>query len=159
NETDQAMIAAMCGFAGWEACAKEIARVRESVAAHFNSVFAQAQDEGSSFDAVWQEDLAEMESALREHGYPDPQASATRLMATRTSQRYLGLPADSRERVDALVPRLAAAAVNTPDAGATLARGLDLIEAIARRSAYLALLAEHRQALDRVARMIGSASW
>ena len=44
-----------------------------------------------------------------------------------------------------------------PDA--TLARGLDLIEAIARRASYLALLAEHRQALERVARMIGASSW
>jgi glutamate-ammonia-ligase adenylyltransferase len=159
NETDRALIASMCGFASWEACAKKITAVRESVAAHFNAVFAEAQDGAISFDAVWQDDPVEMARALGEHGYRDPQASAARLQATRTSQRYLGLPSESRERVDALVPRLAAAAVGTPDPGATLARGLDLIEAIARRAAYLALLAEHRQALDRVARMIGAASW
>ena len=156
---DQARIAAMCGFETWNACATKIAAVRESVAAHFNAVFAQSGDEVSSFDSIWQDDPAEAAGALREHGYPDPQAAAARLHATRSSQRYLGLPADSRQRVDALVPRLAAAAVNTPDPGATLARGLDLIEAIARRAAYLALLAEHREALDRVARMIGAASW
>ncbi len=60
------------------------------------------------------------------------------------------LPADSRRRVDALVPALAAAAAQCADPDATLARGLDLIEAIARRAAYLALLAEHPEALERV---------
>ncbi len=53
----------------------------------------------------------------------------------------------------------AAAAIDTPDPDATLARGLALIEAIARRASYLALLAEHREALGRVARMIGAAGW
>jgi glutamate-ammonia-ligase adenylyltransferase len=159
NETDRVLVAAMCGFGTWETFAKKLAAVRESVAAHFNAVFAETQGEASSFDAIWQDDPVEMANALRGHGYRDPQASAARLLATRTSQRYLGLPSDSRERVDALVPRLAAAAVNTPDPGATLARGMDLIEAIARRASYLALLAEHRQALGRVARMIGASSW
>jgi glutamate-ammonia-ligase adenylyltransferase len=156
---DQARIAAMCGFGSWELCAAKIAAVRESVAAHFNTVFTQSPEEASSFEAVWRDDPAEMAKALAAHGYRDPQAGAARLLATRSSQRYLGLPSDSRERVDALVPRLAAAAMHTPDPGATLARGLDLIEAIARRAAYLALLAEHREALGRVTRMIGAASW
>jgi glutamate-ammonia-ligase adenylyltransferase len=57
------------------------------------------------------------------------------------------------------VPALARAARATPDPEATLARGTDLVEAIASRAAYLALLAEHPEALERVARMIGSSSW
>ena len=159
DAADQAKIAAMCGFETWDECAAGIAAVRESVAAHFNAVFAQSSDEASAFDAVWQDDAAEVASALAALGFRDPSTTAVRLLATRSSQRYLALPTESRRRMDTLVPRLAAAALNTPDPGATLARGLDLIEAIARRASYLALLAEHRQALDRVARMIGAASW
>ncbi len=159
DEADRALIASMCGYESWEACAAKIAAVRASVAAHFNAVFAQSQDRASSFDSIWQDDAADTARALGEHGYRNPKATAARLLATRSSQRYLGLPADSRQRFDALVPQLAAAAVHTPDPDATLARGLDLIEAIARRAAYLALLAEHREALVRVARMIGAASW
>jgi len=159
DAADQATIAGMGGFANWDECAARIAAVRESVAAHFNAVFAQSCEEASSFDAVWQDDAADVASALAAHGFREPSATAARLLATRSSQRYLALPSESRQRMDTLVPRLAAAALNTPDPGATLARGLDLIEAIARRASYLALLAEHRQALDRVARMIGAASW
>jgi glutamate-ammonia-ligase adenylyltransferase len=61
--------------------------------------------------------------------------------------------------VDALVPALAAAAARCGDPDATLARGLDLIEAIARRAAYLALLAEHPEALERVTKIIAASSW
>ena len=57
------------------------------------------------------------------------------------------------------MPALARAAQATPDPDATLARGIDLVEAIASRAAYLALLAEHPEALERVARMIGASSW
>src|SRR4029077_12915744 len=57
------------------------------------------------------------------------------------------------------IPALARAAKATPDAEATLTRALDLVEAIASRAAYLALLAEHPQALERVARIVGASSW
>ncbi|HEX6690024.1 MAG TPA: bifunctional [glutamate--ammonia ligase]-adenylyl-L-tyrosine phosphorylase/[glutamate--ammonia-ligase] adenylyltransferase, partial [Burkholderiales bacterium] len=82
-----------------------------------------------------------------------------RLAALRASQRYATLPEDSRRRLDAVVPALARAAAATPDPAATLARGADLLEAIASRAAYLALLAENPPALERVARIIGASSW
>ena len=47
--------------------------------------------------------------------------------------------------------------VITPDA--TWQRGLDLIETISRRGAYLALLQQHPQALMKVAEIIGSSAW
>ncbi|MEO8202937.1 MAG: bifunctional [glutamate--ammonia ligase]-adenylyl-L-tyrosine phosphorylase/[glutamate--ammonia-ligase] adenylyltransferase [Betaproteobacteria bacterium] len=159
EDDDRASVAAMCGFASWEAFAARLDAVREGVSTQFSTVFAQAPEATSSFDAVWQDNAGEVARALRETGFHEPEATAARLVATRTSQRYHALPTDSRQRFDALVPRLAAASVETPDPDATLARGLDLIEAIARRAAYLALLAENREALVRVARMIGAASW
>src|SRR5690242_1046658 len=79
--------------------------------------------------------------------------------ALRASQRYATLPEQSRLRLDRLIPALARAAKATPDADATLTRGVDLVEAIATRAAYLALLAEHPEALERVARIIGSSVW
>jgi len=74
-------------------------------------------------------------------------------------ERYTLLPTDSRRRFDQLVPALASVAADTADPDTTLARGLELIEAIARRASYLALLAEHRVALERVARIVGASSW
>jgi glutamate-ammonia-ligase adenylyltransferase len=135
DDEDRGRLARMSGFASWDEFARALALVRESVSRHFEAVFA------------------EREPALED--WPDH----PRVVALRASQRYALLPADSRRRLDALVPALARAAAATPDAQATLARGIDLVEAIASRAAYLALLAENPQALERVARLIGASSW
>ena len=73
--------------------------------------------------------------------------------------KYLQLPAQNRERLDALGPRLieAAAATKTPDA--TWQRGLDFLATISRRGAYLALLQQNPQTLSKVAEIIGSSGW
>ena len=159
DEADRAAIAGMSGYGTWGEFAARIASVRETVTGHFDAVFAQSPEPASSYDAVWQDDLEEVARVLAAHGYREPQATAARLAAVRSGQRYASLPSDSRRRMDALIPQLAAAAAQTPQPDATLERGLNLIEAIARRASYLALLAEHREALDRIARMIGASSW
>ena len=132
---ERARLARMAGFAGWSEFAAELERHRGNVVRHFEAVFAQSAQESEA----WPE-------------HP-------RLAALRASQRYAALPADSRRRLDRLVPLLGKAAAATPDPHATLARAVDLVEAIASRAAYLALLAEHPEALERVARIIGTSSW
>jgi glutamate-ammonia-ligase adenylyltransferase len=126
----------MMGFPGWQAFAAELARHRAAVAQHFGAVFA---ERAADTDGAWPE-------------HP-------RLAALRASQRYAALPDDSRRRLDRVVPALARAAQATPDPEATLLRGVALLEAIASRAAYLALLAEHPDALERVARIISASSW
>ena len=133
---DQRRVASMLGFANWAAFAPVLAKHRAVVTRHFDAVFA---EKATTVEAAW----------------PDhPQ-----LIALRTSQRYLTLPADSRRRLDRVVPTLAEAAKRTADAEATLTRGVAFLEAIASRAAYLALLAENPGALERVARLIGASSW
>ena len=133
---DQRRVAQMLGFADWAACVAVLAGHRAAVTRHFDRVFAEKAETAA---APW----------------PDhPQ-----LTALRASQRYTTLPADSRRRLDRVVPALAQAAKRTPDPEATLARGIAFLEAIASRAAYLALLAEHPEALERVARIIGASSW
>jgi len=133
---DQRRVAKMLGFADWAACVAVLAEHRAAVTRHFDSVFAEKAETAT---APW----------------PDhPQ-----LAALRASQRYSTLPADSRRRLDRVVPALAQAAKRTPDPEATLTRGIGFLEAIASRAAYLALLAEHPEALERVARIIGASSW
>jgi glutamate-ammonia-ligase adenylyltransferase len=154
---DRARLAQMSDCADWETFYAQLQAHREAVQRHFQSVFAEAQ--AAQGPEVWQDDGDSVAGALAAAGFRDPAQTAARLAATRRSQRYATLPADSRRRVDALVPALAAAAAQCADPDATLARGLDLIEAIARRAAYLALLAEHPEALQRVARIVSASSW
>src|SRR5438105_7291871 len=132
---DRARVARMMRFGSWDAFSSELAAHRARVAGHFGNTFAERGDD----DEAW------------------PQHP--RLEALRASQRYAALPDDSRRRLDRVVPALAKAAAATPDPEATLARGIALLEAIASRAAYLALLGEHPDALERVARIIGASSW
>jgi [glutamine synthetase] adenylyltransferase / [glutamine synthetase]-adenylyl-L-tyrosine phosphorylase len=135
NAEDQERIAAMSRFSSWDAFSSALDAHRAAVTRHFENVFA--EKEGA--DEAW--------------------PAHPRLDALRASQRYALLPADSKRRLDRLMPALVRATRATPDPEATLARGVDLVEAIATRAAYLALLAEHPQALERVARIIGASSW
>ncbi|HXZ51096.1 MAG TPA: bifunctional [glutamate--ammonia ligase]-adenylyl-L-tyrosine phosphorylase/[glutamate--ammonia-ligase] adenylyltransferase [Burkholderiales bacterium] len=157
DEADRGTIAAMCGCASWSDFAARLAETRAAVTRHFQAVFA--ENLGDDAGGLWQDDRAAMQAALAACAFQDPAASAARLAALRASQRYAQLPEDSRRRFDALVPALARAAGATPDPDATLARGLDLVEAVARRAAYLALLAEHPEALERIARIVSASSW
>ncbi len=133
---DQARVARMLRFGDWSSFSAELARHRTAVTQHFNSVFA--------------ERAAPSEAAWPDH----PQ-----LAALRSSQRYASLPPDSRRRLDRVVPALAKAATRTSNTEDTLTRGIAFLEAIASRAAYLALLAEHPEALERVARIISASSW
>jgi len=157
---DRARVAAMSGAPDWAVLEARIEAVRATVTRHFQTTLAVSEENAEpATSSIWQDDRESVAGALAALGYRDPDAGAARLLAIRASQRYTLLPTDSRRRFDALVPALASVAADTADPDMTLARGLDFIEAIARRAAYLALLAEHRVALERVARIIGASSW
>ena len=139
---DRGRIAAMSGFSSWSEFSGKLASVRGTVARHFEDILGEPEKQPNA----------------------DPWPDHPRLAALRASQRYAALPDESRRRLDALVPALAAvsksvSAATGADPEATLVRGVDLIEAIASRAAYLALLAENPHALERVARIVGASSW
>lgn len=94
-------------------------------------------------------------------GFSDATAMLARLQVVRASTRYSALPERSRERFDLLVTRVLDAARTLPadHCDAIVLRFLDLLEAVARRGAYLALLAEYPAALMRVLSVIGASRW
>jgi glutamate-ammonia-ligase adenylyltransferase len=132
---DQGRLASMSRFSTWQEFRQTLEKHRQAVARHFDAVFAESRQES------------------------EPWPDHPRLAALRSSQRYAALPDESRRRLDAVIPALARATRAGPDPDTTLARGVDLVEAVASRAAYLALLAEHPQALERVARIVGASSW
>ncbi|WP_025135176.1 bifunctional [glutamate--ammonia ligase]-adenylyl-L-tyrosine phosphorylase/[glutamate--ammonia-ligase] adenylyltransferase [Achromobacter sp. DH1f] len=75
------------------------------------------------------------------------------------SHRIRSLPESSRRRMEVLLPAALRAARQTPAPLAAAVRLFDLIEKIAQRSAYLALLAEYPDTLARVARMVAASPW
>src|SRR5690606_2266368 len=76
-----------------------------------------------------------------------------------SSHRIRSLPNVSRKRLDQLLPVLLAAAADTEAPAATAIRLFELVEHIAQRSAYMALLAEYPETLARVTRMVAASPW
>ena len=161
NSEDQATVAASMGFADYASLLLRLDEYRAVVSAHFSAVFDDPNRDEHTLDDVWRaaEDDGICSSRLSSLGYRDAEAAAQRLAQMKKGSRYQQLSTDSRARIDVLVPRLVEVAIKTQDPDATLARGLDLLEVISRRSAYLALLEQYPQALEKVAQVIGSASW
>ncbi|OZI59803.1 bifunctional [glutamate--ammonia ligase]-adenylyl-L-tyrosine phosphorylase/[glutamate--ammonia-ligase] adenylyltransferase [Bordetella genomosp. 11] len=89
----------------------------------------------------------------------DAEQLAGRARALLGGPRLRTLPPASRQRVDILLPMAMRAAARTVAPVAATVRLFDLIEAIAQRSAYLALLAEYPDTLARIARMMAASPW
>jgi glutamate-ammonia-ligase adenylyltransferase len=157
---DRATIARAMGFASFDALLAELDDHRATVSRHFEAVFADPNQGEHKLAGMWRDAGGDDQSeAFAELGYTDPAAAATRLAALRDGPRYQQMASGIRERFDALVPQLiqSAAAMRNPDA--TLSRSLDLLESISRRAAYLALLQQYPQALQKVAELVSSSSW
>ncbi len=84
---------------------------------------------------------------------------AHRRQALLDSHRVRSLPNISLDRVQRLLPLAESCALRSEDPESTAARLFNLIELIAQRSAYLALLAEYPDTLARVARIVAASPW
>ncbi|HEY5291947.1 MAG TPA: bifunctional [glutamate--ammonia ligase]-adenylyl-L-tyrosine phosphorylase/[glutamate--ammonia-ligase] adenylyltransferase [Burkholderiales bacterium] len=158
---DQALIASAMGFDDYAAFMTRLDAHRERVSRHFDGVFAGPVQDVHPCAPLWMGEL-DAEAAherLAALGYRDIGAALTRLTGARASPRYLQLPEASRERYDALVPRVIELAAKAEAPEAALARTLDLLEAISRRGSYLALLYEYPQALEKVVQLLAASGW
>ena len=162
NAEDQQRVARAMGFTNYESLLMELDDHRQTVSRHFEAVFADPNPKSHALDLVWSACGDGHGEELQKLGYRDTAALCERLAAIRGGLRYQQMSEQGKTRFDTLVPRaIQAAAVGgaaaNPDQ--TLSRMLDLLEAIGRRSAYLALLLQYPQALEQVAKIAGASSW
>ncbi|MDR2092731.1 MAG: bifunctional [glutamate--ammonia ligase]-adenylyl-L-tyrosine phosphorylase/[glutamate--ammonia-ligase] adenylyltransferase [Azoarcus sp.] len=164
NSDDQRLIAETLCFADYPALLDTLERHRAAVSRHFEAVFGEpedAEDDPHNIADTWQNitDGDQAAAVLARLGYRDPDTAAARLVALRTGARYRQLPDNIRARLDGLMPRLIAIAATVRNPGDALARCLDLLDSIARRGAYLALLQQYPQALRRVVDLADASHW
>jgi glutamate-ammonia-ligase adenylyltransferase len=168
NADERALLAESMGFESLRDFDAELSRHRAQVSEQFEQVFGDSEQHGASgtkaFTAIWEEPDAP--AAAREHlvaaGFTDADALFATLARVRASGRYLQLPALSRQRFDALMPQLLATSAAHPGTAgvqAVFGRLLALLEAVSRRSAYLALVIEHPPLLPRIAQLMGASAW
>lgn len=167
---DQARIAFMLGFADWEAFHEKLMFWRGRVAWHFAQVIADPdEDEGAESEVVvggewlplWEEAQDEEAACrqLEEGGFADATKALKALASLRASPQLRAMQRLGRERLDAFIPRLLAQAVEHESPDLVLERVLPLVEAVARRSAYLVLLTENPGALRRLLTLCAASPW
>ncbi|KAB2308379.1 bifunctional [glutamate--ammonia ligase]-adenylyl-L-tyrosine phosphorylase/[glutamate--ammonia-ligase] adenylyltransferase [Betaproteobacteria bacterium SCN2] len=155
----QALIAQAMGFGDWNTLLAELDRHRSKVEQHFDQVFAAPQTDQSThpLQALWL-DPADQAERLAELGYRHAGDSAQRLAHLRELSRHK-FTESARIRVDSLMSPILELAAQQAHPDEALGRLADLIEAVARRQTYLALLAEYPAALNQLARLFSASPW
>ncbi|NWE44847.1 bifunctional [glutamate--ammonia ligase]-adenylyl-L-tyrosine phosphorylase/[glutamate--ammonia-ligase] adenylyltransferase [Pseudomonas gingeri] len=170
DEKDQARIAFMLGFDNWAAFHEQLMYWRGRVDWHFRQVIADPDEEdgeecqvavGGEWLPLWEEAQDEEAASrqLEEGGFKDAPKALKQLAALRGSPQLRAMQRLGRERLDAFIPRLLAQAVEHADPDLVLERVLPLVEAVARRSAYLVLLTENPGALRQLLTLCAASPW
>ena len=149
---------------GWEEFLAQLNHYRQQVQQHFDATFSDANTSHEALDlekSIWNGALVEQEAtlALQTLGFAEAPETLRRLNSLHQSSRYLQLPEVSRLRFDALMPLAISQAATMPNADISLMRVTDLLESICRRASYLALLAEHAQAMHLLVKLCSSSPW
>src|SRR5512135_2788738 len=157
----QAMLAEAMGFADYAALLAALDRHRNKVTRHFEQVFAAPQTDQMSHPLTavccGTADADTTRALLENAGYDDP----PRVLATLEAlhQSAARLPESTQLRLNALLPPALEIIGGQRDPLATLERFAALVQAIARRSTYLALLAEYPAALRQLVRLLAASPW
>ncbi len=164
----RAQLAVAMNYADWESFSHALDQHTKRVQEYFDQVFVAPQTHEHStvsdtpdLNALWQGNLNEIQahSVLATAGFDDP-AEASRLCARlREGHTYRALSNQGRARMDRLMPLLLGAISATPHPTTTLLRLIQILEAIARRTAYLALLAENPLALSQLVKLCAASPW
>lgn len=167
KEEDQLIIAQMMGYGSTRELLNELSLHRQFVAEQFDAIFKEKKSlKKTGDDSVLAATLSGadgdemLEVYLVSLHFHDVPSAVKRLMSTWRAPRLQSLSDNNRNKLVAIInSALALIAKQSSGQLATLNRLLDFIEAIAKRSAYLALLTEYPYALERVVRMMGASDW
>ncbi|HYW03251.1 MAG TPA: bifunctional [glutamate--ammonia ligase]-adenylyl-L-tyrosine phosphorylase/[glutamate--ammonia-ligase] adenylyltransferase [Gammaproteobacteria bacterium] len=168
DPVERARLAFAMGYREWATLAAELDAHRQRIQEQFDQVFAspqtaQEEEAGGARDLelLWAGGLAEAEGreVLQRAGMQDVVRALAALDGLRASAAFRTLSETGRARLARLVPLLIGAAGATASPDVCLERLLQVIEAIARRSTYLALLAENPMALSQLARLCAASPW
>ena len=162
NSEDQIRLASSMGFRDWEDFKTKLDEYRHSVTIQFEQIFAlpeQTTLNGGVNEMHIDQYLDQDTTHLSQLGFQNPSDIQRRLNALHESNKYKQMPDRCRQRLDAILPSLITIAAEFKNSDTTLTRLLDLLETISRRESYLALLAEHPQALKRLAALYSASPW
>jgi len=161
GELEHLRMATMMGFVDWASFMRELDRHRDFVRSVFSGFDEDTDDSGGEEDAeVWLFDEPEQTlKRLSDLDYDDTELAAQTLQQLLESSAVQAMQTETRVRLDCLLPLLIAGCAPLANSTQALQRVLLLIEAVARRSAYLVLLIESPSALEQLVKLCAASPW
>ena len=166
DESGRARIAAAMGYASWDAFSERLERHRRNVDEQFAQVFGgeRGTDAAGGSDPLGtlladSTDEATGVALLEEAGFADAR-DAWAILARYRDTIALRMPdALAHERLARLLPDLLRAVAAQGNATTALERVMSVVESVAKRSVYLALLAERPVALSQFVQLCAASPW
>jgi glutamate-ammonia-ligase adenylyltransferase len=160
----RAVLAAGMGFADWQSFVRVLDEHRQHVNAQFSQVFGgevNTSDSDEALKSLWSGNLdaAQAVSILEAAGYDEPNEAYQQICRIRDTYALKLMDTSGRRRLARLIPDLLRAVASQPHSLVTLQRVFHIVEAVARRSAYLALLMERPLALSQLVRLCAASPW
>lgn len=158
GDEDRARLAFAMGFRDWAAFAAELDTHRRFVSVQFERVAFRGRDEAADaafaerIGQLWdrQSDAEAWRPVLEYEGFTDARAIAEAVAGFAAAGATQRIDAASRQRLRRFIPDLLFELKGRGNVPVALARALAIAEKVLRRSAYLALLNENSQALERL---------
>ncbi len=163
-------LARSMGFDDWESFSTVLDQHRQRVQGHFEKVFSTPHAEQEQNDeqeenllqSLWRQRLDGEQAIdlLAKSGFEADASDALKMLdGFRQSHACRGQGQRGQQRLDQLMPVLLQAVAATEEPVTVLERLLQLLEAIARRTAYLALLVENPMVLSQLVRLESISPW
>ncbi len=159
TELNRARLCLAMNAAGWDALYAELNRHRAVVKADFDEILRHDRSAESTGERAPVADSGALR-LIAENSFADPAEALQKIAAFRTSGLYQRMDEIAQQRFDRLMPGVLQACGTVGGKGMRALDGmLRIIEAIGRRSAYIALLNENQPALERLVQLCASSDF
>jgi len=165
---DQQRLAFALGFESWESFYTTLKNHTQTTHEHFEQIFSAPQLEAfndksgdNELTGVWSATLTEEEAieVLEKAGFSDAKDALKRINQFRESNVCRAMGVNGRQRLDRLMPLLLSAIGQGSDPMLCLPRVIRLLDAIAKRTAYIALIAENPLGLSQLVKLFEISQW
>ena len=166
DEMGQARIAFTMGYADWDGFIEGLRFHTKKVHQHFEQVLAAPQSEHedseeSHWVAIWDGSIDEdaAMAILEQVHFRQPEQSYQLIRRLAGSRLVRQISAIARQRLDHLIPLILGSISQCENSDESLQRILNIIEKVARRSAYISLLVENPLALSQLVKLCSRSLW
>lgn len=159
----QQILAFSMDFPDWDSFKQELDEIRERVHGIFDDVFSLSDQDSQQQNArlIWAASPSDEQAqeALSEYGYADPAKILEAIDLFKQAPALKRMTSKGMGALQRLIPMLIEGLASVDNQDDTLQRILELFEAVAGRSVYLALLAENPEAVTQLIKLSSASSW